>query len=294
VHTPDLESLRCFEAVARHLHFRTAADSVALSPTAFSERIRKLEEDLGTPLLERTTRRVTLTPAGHRLLPHVQRLLEDARRLRQVVSEAAPMPFELVLGTRFELGLSWLVPSLGVLEARRPERTLHLRFGDSADLLQAVRTGTVDAAVTSVRLTTPGLAYAPLHEETYVFVGSPHLPPLGAPEDAAHHTLLDTQPDLPLFRYLLDAVTPPAAWPFARMVWLGTIAAIRHRVLEGAGVAVLPRYFVTEDVAQGRLVRLLPELPLSSDRFRLVWRRDHPLHEALFELAGDLRALPVR
>jgi LysR family glycine cleavage system transcriptional activator len=145
-----------------------------------------------------------------------------------------------------------------------------------------------------VRLTTPGLAYAPLHEETYVFVGSPHLPPLGAPEDAAHHTLLDTQPDLPLFRYLLDAVTPPAAWPFARMVWLGTIAAIRHRVLEGAGVAVLPRYFVTEDVAQGRLVRLLPELPLSSDRFRLVWRRDHPLHEALFELAGDLRALPVR
>ncbi len=293
MHLPDLESLRCFEAAARHLNFRLAAERVALSPTAFSDRIRKLEEDLGATLFERTTRHVSLTPAGLRMLPHVRRLLDDAHRLRQVVTDVTATPYELMVGTRFELGLSWLVPALAPLQAQRPERTLHLRFGDSADLLTAVKTGTADCAVTSVRLTAPGLEYAPLHEEDYAFVAAPHLPPLLNPEDARDHTLLDAHADLPLFRYLLDA-NPPAAWSFGRVEHLGTIAAIRHRAREGAGVAVLPRYYVTDDLAAGRLTVLMADVPLLTDRFRLLWRRDHPLREALFQLADDLRALPVQ
>src|SRR5687768_3422716 len=126
---PDLESLRCFEAAAVHLSFRVAAAQVALSPAAFSDRIRRLEEVLDTRLFERTTRRVVLTPAGRRLLPQARRCLEEARRCLDAVREdGTRTPFEIVLGTRYELGLSWLVPALDGLRDARPERTVHLYF----------------------------------------------------------------------------------------------------------------------------------------------------------------------
>src|SRR6187549_2541817 len=111
---PDLESLRCFDAAATHLSFRVAARTVALSPAAFGERIKRLEEQLGAPLFERTTRRVTLTPAGERLVPQARRVLDEARRcLQSARDETAPAPYDLTVGTRFELGISWLTPALG-------------------------------------------------------------------------------------------------------------------------------------------------------------------------------------
>ena len=292
---PDLESLRCFVAVARLLHFGAAAKSVHLSGTAFSERIRKLEQDLGQPLLERSTRHVALTIAGRRLVPHALQLLQDASRLVTVVGDAAQTPpFSLTVGTRFELGLSWLVPALQPLQLARPERTVHLRFGDSPEMLAAVQAGGMDGAVTSLRCNAAGLQCAPLHQEDYDLVASPAVAPLVGAADAPCHTLLDTLPDQPLFRYLLDALPPGAVWQFARAEHLGTIAAVRYRALQGAGVAVLPRYFVADDLAQGRLERLMPEVVLASDRFRLWWRGDHPLRAELAELAASLQALPLQ
>src|SRR5687768_9878652 len=124
---PDLESLRCFDAAATHLSFRVAASAVALSPAAFGDRIKRLEAQLATPLFQRTTRRVALTPAGHRLLGQARRVLEEARRCQQIVhDDVGAVPYELTIGTRFELGLSWLTPSLRGLGQARPERTLHL------------------------------------------------------------------------------------------------------------------------------------------------------------------------
>ena len=103
---PDLTSLRCFEAAARHDSFRSAAAEVALSPAAFSDRIARLEDELGERLFERSTRSLALNTAGLRLLPHARALLHDAARLGDVVRSAALPPFTMTLGTRFELGLS--------------------------------------------------------------------------------------------------------------------------------------------------------------------------------------------
>ena len=76
---------------------------------------------------------------------------------------------------------------------------------------------------------------------------------------------------------------------------MGGIGNIRRRVLDGEGrVAVLPRYFIADDVAAGRLVRLMPKTRLRSDSFRLVWRAGHPRESELVALAGELRALPLR
>lgn len=292
----DLVSLHCFVEAARLGNFRAAASACHLSPTALSDRIRRLEEDLRCSLFERTTRRVRLTAAGQRLVSRAREALDRAEACQGVAEGPAP-PSVLTIGTRYELGMSFLVPALGEVEAKHPGQELHLRFGDSADLLAATRRGELDAVITSARLAGGGFEFVPLHDEHYVFVASPRLlakKPLGGPDDALRHTLFDIDHDLPLFAYLLEAVSARQVWDFQRIQYLGTIAAIRHRVLEGAGVAVLPRYFVGEDLAKKRLRRLLVRARLRSDCFRLVWRRGHERTSELRALAEELAARPLR
>jgi len=293
---PDLESIRCFVAAATHSSFRAAANFVGLSPAAFSERMQRLEDEMGAPLLLRGRRAVQLTPAGARLLPHAQRLLDDARACRVHVQEDRPSPYTLTIGTRFELGLSWILPALADLEAREPHRTIHLVFGATEDLLAALADGRVDAIVGSMRLTHTSMNYALLHEETYQLVASPALlkhTPLREPQDAAHHQLIDTGADLPLFRYWLDAQPPEESWLFRRYSYLGTIAAMKARVVEGAGVAVLPSYFLTNELADGTLVDVGRGAPPRSDWFRLIWRDKHPHGRDLERLGSELRARPL-
>jgi LysR family glycine cleavage system transcriptional activator len=294
---PDLESLRCFEKAAVVLNFRLAAAAVGLSPAAFGDRIRRLEEQLGQRLFVRTTRSVALTPVGLRVLSQARRTLEEARRCLSAVDETLATPCELTVGTRFELGLSWLTPALGPLRKARPERVLHLYFGDSEDLLTRIRRGRLDCAVTSVRLTRWDLRYELLHPEDYVLVARPTLLkklPLRRADHAESHTLLDLHPDLPLFRYLLDARPPGEQWNFRAIEYLGTIGAVRLRALEGAGVAILPRYFVQRDLADGALRALLPGARLHSDHFRLIWRSGHEHQEEIRRLARELRRIPLR
>lgn len=293
---PDLESLRCFDAAARRLNFRAASAQVFLSPAAFSDRIKRLEEQVGAPLFARTTRRVALTAAGQALWPRAQVALDAARACLSSGAEDEA-PYELVLSTRFELGLSWLVPALERLEAQRPQRTVHLHFADSAEMLTALRRGAVDCAVSSVRLVEANLRYVLLHEESYVFVAAPTLlrgSPLKTPDDAGAHRLLDISGDLPLFRYFLDARPRDEKWTFARVQHLGTIGAVRAQALAGRGVAVLPRYFVRDDLKKGRLSQLFKAQQLLTDFFRLIWRAEHPRQAQLQQLGEELQKLPIR
>lgn len=290
----ELDSLRCFDVAATTLNFRAAAARVYLSPAAFSDRIQRLEEELGVSLFKRTTRRVVVSEAGRRLLPLARGLLDAESRLRAVGREPQQaVPFELYVGTRYELGLSWLCPTLKTLERSRPERTLHLYNGDTPDLLLRLERGDLDAIVASMRLTSPNLTYAALHPEEYVFVSASR--GLRRREDARFHTLVDVSRDLPLFRYFLDAVSDAEPWPFAKVEYMGGIGNIRRRLFDGEGrVAVLPKYFAREDLKEKRLIRLLPTAPLRSDSFRLVWRRDHPRGPEMLKLADELRACPLQ
>ena len=101
---PNLESLRCFIAAVDQSTFRAAARVVALSPAAFSDRIRGLEEELQVTLFDRKNRPPTLTIEGERLVPHARRLLASAERIAEFVHDPEETPsFELTLGTRYEL-----------------------------------------------------------------------------------------------------------------------------------------------------------------------------------------------
>ncbi|MFI0454071.1 LysR family transcriptional regulator [Actinomadura sp. 6N118] len=103
----DLQGMRAFVATAEEMHFGRAAERMYLSQQALSKRIRRLEEALGVPLFERTTRRVELTPAGRRLLPKAKDALasfeaavdsvrESAGRLRVDVYDERFSPLEVL------------------------------------------------------------------------------------------------------------------------------------------------------------------------------------------------------
>jgi LysR family glycine cleavage system transcriptional activator len=295
---PSLDSLRCFAEAARLLNFRAAARAVALTPAALGQRIQQLEAQLGRPLFHRTTRRVTLTEAGLALLPHAQGTLAAAEAcLRAGRGETGPPPQELVLGTRHELGMSWIVPMLPRLRRRHPSLTFHLYFGSGSDLLLRVRSGEVHCAVGSMRVDDPKLESSRLHREDYEFVGQPALlrrTPLARAADAAHHTLLDERSALPLYAYWRDAAGERLRLQFGRIVYLGTIAAMRAAVLAGEGVAVLPHYLVAADLRARRMASILDRVRPLPDYFRLIFRADDPHRSVYQALAASLAAEPLR
>jgi DNA-binding transcriptional LysR family regulator len=265
---------------------------MAVTPAAFGQRIRHLEEDLGVSLFKRSTRSIMLTDAGVALLPHAEKCIAAATECaRAARGDIGPQPMDFTLGTRHELGVSWILPQLDRLERERPWMHLHLYFGSGPDLLHHVRTLQIDCAVTSTRFMDPKLDSIRLHREDYVFVGASDLlkkTPFTRPEHAERHALLDLSGELPLFRYWQDAPSASEKVRFARCTWLGAIAAIRLRTLAGAGVAVLPEYLVRKDISKGRLKVVLPKVTPLHDYFRLVFRADSPNRAALESFAASL------
>jgi LysR family glycine cleavage system transcriptional activator len=294
---PSLENLRCFQAAVQTSTFRAAAKLVALTPAALGQRIRQLEAQVGGPLFERTTRSVTLTKAGLALVPAARTALEAASAcLGAARGDHGPPQLELTVGTRMELGLSFLVPNHKAILAACPALVMHYFFGSGPELLSRVRSREIDCAVTSARFTDPALASLPLHREEYVLVGARQLVrriPLTRKEHSERHTLLDIDGSLPLFRYWQDAAGG-ADLRFGRIWRVGSGAAIHLLLREGEGVAVLPRYMVAAELARGSLVRLFPAVKPMADHFRLIFRRDDSRQSAFAAFAAALLALPLR
>jgi LysR family glycine cleavage system transcriptional activator len=289
---PDLISLQCFVEAARTKSFRAAARAVALTPAALGKRIQRLEHELGLVLFQRSTRSVALTLDGIRLLPAAEAALDAACACASVARGGAAPRLDLTLGTRHELGVSWIIPQIDFIEREIEHLTIHLYFGSGADLLVRLRTREIDCAISSMRTDDPTIDSIAMHREDYAFVAAPALArkiPLTRPEDTRAHVLLDVSHELPLLRYLRDAL--PGNEPrFSRVVRLGSIEAIRARVLAGKGVAVLPTYFVEDLIRQKKLVRLLTGTELTHDYFRLQFRAGDPRRSVFEALAAKMGA----
>lgn len=290
---PDLESLACAEALARTLHFQKAARSRALSAPAFGRRIQLLEEQLGRPLFQRTTRRVQLADGAEQILVRARKLLEDAAALAS--GAASPRgTVDIVIGTRHELGMSFLLPARAEIHRALPGVRTHVFFGSTHELDGAVASLRVHAAVTSRLPASLALDAEPLHREDYELVASPRVlaaDRVRALDDLARHALLDIDDTLPLASYLFRA---SGALRFASVTTLGTIEAVRYAARAGEGVAVLPRYFVADDLKKKQLVRVSARAELAHDFFRLVFRRDAPERSTLARIANVLRTLKLR
>ncbi|MCB9641170.1 MAG: LysR family transcriptional regulator [Myxococcales bacterium] len=290
---PSLDGLQYFLAAAEHGNFRRAAEQMHITAAALGQRIKQLEQQLGTTLFLREPRAVKLTEAGHRLIDVARATLRQASQCRDVVHAGESLPLSISLGTRFELGMSWVLPGILALQEQRPQWKIDLYFGSGPDLLEQLQARRVDCIVTSAPVLHKRWTAEFLHTETYLFVGAPDLLqrcPFQAPQDARHHTLLDIDESLPLTRYLTSAT---GELSFGAFRLCGAGSAIHYMLLRGLGVAVLPHYMVRADLEAGRLQQLLPDYPLLSDSFRLIFSRDAIFHAQLRQFANFLRERPL-
>ena len=291
---PDLESLRCFVAAAQTKNFREAAKIVHLSPSAFSERIVKIEEQLGFILFIRNTRQISLSEEGSRLLQHATELLQQAQDF-QSKAIGKHTDVTLTLGTRYELGLSYLLPLLEKLEHLYPFIHIHLFFGDTVSLTSALLSSQIDFVFSSMRIDHPMLQIHTTHVERYVLVGKHSLAQkIQKKKDLIGHTLVDISPSFPLFRYFAEPQHIQPEKTFGKCHFLGTISALLYWILQHDSMAVLPLYFVEPYIQKGELAIILPQQELQYDYFRFVWKHNHWAEKNIIDISKFIQTHPLQ
>jgi LysR family glycine cleavage system transcriptional activator len=261
-HLPPLNSLRAFEAAARHLSLKKAAEELHVTPAAISHQVRALEEYIGVPLFRRLARALRLTEAGQAGLPLLR---EGFDKLAEAVGamRAGERVDILTVSVAPSFGAKWLIPRLDRFRAAHPE--FDVRIDASYTLVNFAADG-VDVALRFGRGVYRNMRSDCLMAEVSLPVCSPRLlergPPLLRPEDLRLHTLLHVQ-----WRIEDDAAPSWRMWLRAAGVEgvdaeRGPRFSIEGMALEaaiaGQGVALASAALVEVDLKAGRLVRPFP------------------------------------
>lgn len=185
---PPLAALRAFEAAARQLSFRRAAEELAVTPTAISHQIRLLEAALGMALFVRQVRRVALTDAGQRLYPTLRDGFDAFERAILDLSQQSRRKAVTLTATTLFTARR-LLPALGRFRSEHPAFDLRLHASDEAVDLHA---GSADVAVRYGSGPFDGLVAEPLLAERFGVLCSPHLGIANA-DDLKRATLIHTE-----------------------------------------------------------------------------------------------------
>ncbi len=140
----ELRHLRYFVAVAEEGSVNRAARRLLISQPALSRQIAQLERELGQRLLERTTRGIQLTSAGHALLPHANHLLTMADATRETVAGAGAVRQPVTLGVPPGTDGTWLIALVDTVRARLPHVALEYVEATSSDQLRLLGAGRLD------------------------------------------------------------------------------------------------------------------------------------------------------
>lgn len=281
---PPLIAMRVFEAAARHLSFRRAAEELFVTPGAVSQQIRLLEDQVGVTLFRREGRRVALTEAGQAALPAVRAgfasLTEAARLMRQPTRRS-----RVTVSVAPSFAAKWLLPRLEHFNAAHPDIDVWV----SADMAPVDFGNTdVDLAIRYGSGRYESLMAEKLLEETVLPVCSPVLmetAPIRAPADLIHHTLLhDSSPDLddscPDWSMWLKAQGVTGIDP-TRGPRFNQSSLVIEAAVSGRGVALAKRTIAEADLAAGKLIAPLSgaEAP-TAFAYYLVWPRSREFGHA--------------
>jgi LysR family transcriptional regulator, transcription activator of glutamate synthase operon len=288
----ELRQLKYLEAVARHGHFTRAADELHVAQSAVSHQIRRLEQELGVELLERTTRSVTLTAAGRVAVARARGALAEAEGLSIEIDELRGLVRgTIAIGALLPAGPIDLPALLAEFNRRYPGIEIEFREGTTADMTAHLERGDLDAAfVLESRPQPAGLGRLPLSEAEMVLTMSP-AHPLAA-KSPLPIARLDGQ-NLIAFRqgssvrHAVDlALERAGARP--RIALEGSdLLLIRALVAQGFGVAVLPRSFAE---LEGPPLSIRPLRPAIRLPVVLLWRREgahSPAARAFLDFAAS-------
>ncbi|MBP6896403.1 MAG: LysR family transcriptional regulator [Pseudacidovorax sp.] len=261
--------LRAFEAVARHLNFRAAAEEMALTQSAVSRQIQSLEEEVGVPLFLRHTRAVELTSAGAQLLLATQQALPRIDGAVRLIRQSAGRK-SVALTTFASFASMWLIPRLEAFQQEHPDIDIRIDASDVAvdlelvDIDMALRYGPAEAMPAgAVRL----------FGETLMPVASPWLikssPAIREPADITRFTLIEagdahrTHLEWLTWRRWFEtnglARSQPRRWLYFNYAYQMVQAA-----LSGQGVVLARSPLIAESLASGDLVEVLPRQRMDS------------------------------
>jgi LysR family glycine cleavage system transcriptional activator len=270
---PSLNALRAFEAVARHLNFTKAASELCVTQGAVSRQVRNLEDELRVVLFSRVPNNLRLTPDGEHLFRSTHAAFTQIRAAKKTIQQKST---KLRIITAPTFATRWLIPRLYRFQEENPK--LQLQLETSVKRIDFRYYTDFDAAITYGRPAGgPDLVRDHLFQEKLCPACSPKL--LASPKP------LETIQDLSR-RCLLHSSLDRTEWKaWAKMMGADDLQSSGDQYFEleestiqatklGSGIALVNIYYVQDEIASEKLIRLFPEIPLlSQDSYYFVFHR---------------------
>lgn len=258
----QLTSLRTFCLVAEHRRFRIAADRLGMSPAMVSKHVANLEARLGLRLLNRNSRHVVLTDDGYAYHAKVRGLLDELDELDASLSDrSAQVGGTIHLSAPVWMGNARFAELLHAFTQAHPNVTFEVDL--SARAVNLVEEG-FDLALRVSRSLPPGLIARVIGQVSFGFYASPSYLAVNDPPrtlaDISRHPMLTYAglPKLPNFEQLVGSVAhAQSSNPIRSVLSSESEILLRHCAISGMGLVFLPDWLAAEDLAAGRLERVL-------------------------------------
>lgn len=288
---PPLTQLKAFEAAARLLSFKQAAEELNVAPTAISHQIKLLEDYCGCSLFRRRPRPISLTRAGETLLPIIEKGLDEFSTALETIRADQP-PENLVLTTTSSFSSKWLTPNLSNWRRLYPSVSLEIIATDSVVDLETEADFSVRYLYDPPDVSR--LIFKELVRDNFIAVCSPRL----LPENHAFQTLAElTDCTLIHTHWSPDDPTAPTWERWMRLACgtLGDFMGLENfqhltfheetqaidAVVNGAGTLIVSDFLVARELKAGILVKAL-DFSIPGYGFYLTYHKDHP-HVKIFE-----------
>ncbi|MFL1404685.1 hydrogen peroxide-inducible genes activator [Marinobacter sp. M1N3S26] len=291
-----LTELRYIVTLAREKHFGRAAERCHVSQPTLSVAVKKLEEELGIPLFERSKSSIRVTETGQRIIEQAQRVLDQVGVIRDMAQDGKnQLNSPLRVGAIYTIG-PYLFPHL-LPELRRaaPDMPLYIEENYTGNLRQKLRQSELDAIIIALPFEEPEVVTLPLYDEPFVIL-LPGGHPLAREESLTAEQLSNEQLLLlgpgHCFRDqvlescppLVEAVTErnTGARGPALVTEGSSLETIRHMVASGLGVTILPLSAATSMAYDEDILAVRPFAPPVPFRtVALAWRVTFPRPKAI-------------
>ena len=301
----DVRRLRLLRELAHRGTIAAVAEALAFTPSAVSQQLSALEREAGLPLLERTGRRVVLTPAGRTLVRHAEAVLEQLERAAAELAHARHgLAGPLRIGTFASAARTMIPAALAALAQRHPGLEPMLSEIDPAGVADAIRAGDLDVALIHeydfvAARPEPGLATASLcTEEMYlassaVFPPSPDTTDGAAAASAAGAAVgawraapwITATPGTMCHEMTIRACQAAGFTPYVRHR-VDNFSAVLALVASGQGVALVPELGLTDPLPSAVVLAPVP----MSRRTKIAFRSGADGHPAVAAITDALRS----
>lgn len=274
---PTLRQLQFFTALARRKSFSKAADECLVSQSTLSSAIKEIEALLGAQLVDRSTRAFALTPIGEETAERAAPLLAMAEDLVRRAASRRPLEGPFHLGVIPTIAPFLLPKAAPMLRKAYPKLELFLREDITANLVDRLSNGLLDAAVLALPYDIPGAETIDLGEDAFWLASAPDHPLAEKKAiraaDLEGVNLLLLEEGHCLREHAIDACRlrrPDAAATFGAT----SLFTLTQMVQSGIGATLLPEMAVKSGLAANAGLAATPFIaPAPSRRIGLVWRR---------------------